>query len=256
MAQVPVGSPTSWVWSTIGTNELADGAVTGPKVAAGAIGASQLADGAVGTSKLADSSVTDPKIVSVSGSKVSGDISGKALATETNLTNHADAKTGTHGVGTAYIAKTTRTDQWPAWADIPDKPSTFTPSAHASTHHSGGSDALSLGSIAGQIGTNQIADGAVTGPKVAAGAIGASQLADGSVGTSKLADQAVTPQKLSQTYARIFTGATLPTLPGTYQQGDLFVLNPTTGPSKLYVCLENGAATPALEWIQLGITTV
>lgn len=43
------------------------------------------------------------------------------------------------------------TDFWnsPFWANIPDKPSTFPPSVHASSHHSGGSDALSFSSIAG-----------------------------------------------------------------------------------------------------------
>jgi hypothetical protein len=41
-----------------------------------------------------------------------------------------------------------------------------TPSAHASSHHSGGSDPLSLGSLAGTVGTSQIADGAVTNAKI------------------------------------------------------------------------------------------
>lgn len=40
------------------------------------------------------------------------------------------------------IAKTSRDDHWPSWNDIPDKPSNFTPSAHKSTHATGGSDAL------------------------------------------------------------------------------------------------------------------
>jgi len=39
----------------------------------------------------------------------------------------------------------------PFWANIPDKPSAFPPSAHASTHHSGGADPLALASIAGVI---------------------------------------------------------------------------------------------------------
>lgn len=41
------------------------------------------------------------------------------------------------------------------WDDIDGKPVSFTPSAHASSHHSGGSDALSLGSIAGNISDTQ-----------------------------------------------------------------------------------------------------
>jgi len=41
------------------------------------------------------------------------------------------------------------------WDDIINKPSTFPPSTHASLHHSGGADALSLGSIAGTITDTQ-----------------------------------------------------------------------------------------------------
>lgn len=37
----------------------------------------------------------------------------------------------------------------PFWGSIPDKPSTFTPSAHASIHHSGGSDQVNHDSLLG-----------------------------------------------------------------------------------------------------------
>lgn len=37
----------------------------------------------------------------------------------------------------------------PFWGSIPDKPSTFTPSAHTSTHHSGGSDQVNHDSLMG-----------------------------------------------------------------------------------------------------------
>ena len=76
-----------------------------------------------------------------------------------NLTNHSTSKQ-THGAsGSYYIAKTTRSDQFPSWADIPDKPSSFNPSAHThtkanitdfahkSTHATGGSDALTPADI-------------------------------------------------------------------------------------------------------------
>lgn len=61
---------------------------------------------------------------------------------QTKVDTHSSAVTGVHGVGTSRVAKTSRTDQWPAWADIPDKPSTFAPAAHKASHASGGGDAL------------------------------------------------------------------------------------------------------------------
>lgn len=66
---------------------------------------------------------------------------------QAKVDSHA-ASTQTHGASGSYrLAKTSRTDQLPAWADIPDKPSSFTPSAHKSTHASGGSDALTPSDI-------------------------------------------------------------------------------------------------------------
>lgn len=67
---------------SVGTGMLADGAVTGPKLAAGAVGAGQLSDGAVtrpklasgavGAGQLADAAVTGPKLASgsVDGAKI------------------------------------------------------------------------------------------------------------------------------------------------------------------------------------------
>lgn len=63
------------------------------------------------------------------------------------LSSHASAKQ-VHGIsGSYYVAKTSRSDQLPAWADIQDKPSYFTPSVHASTHKSGGSDVITPADI-------------------------------------------------------------------------------------------------------------
>lgn len=69
--------------------------------------------------------------------------------------NGAQAKVNAHGgaiqthgaSGSYYLAKTSRTDQLPAWADIPDKPSSFAPSAHKNTHATGGADALAPADI-------------------------------------------------------------------------------------------------------------
>jgi len=75
----------------------------------------------------------------------------KANAAEANAKGYTNTHAGTkntHGVGSGhYIAKTSRSDQLPAWSDVQGKPSNFTPSAHKSTHAIGGSDALSPADI-------------------------------------------------------------------------------------------------------------
>lgn len=49
----------------------------------------------------------------------------------------------------------------------------------------------------GQVGTNGIADDAITAAKIATGAVGATEIADGSVGTSELANDSVTAAKIA-----------------------------------------------------------
>src|SRR5690606_4387362 len=86
-----------------------------------------------------------------SGHETPAGAQAKANAAEANAKSYTDTHAGTkntHGVGSGYyIAKTSRSDQLPAWSDVQGKPSSFTPSAHKSTHASGGSDALTPSDI-------------------------------------------------------------------------------------------------------------
>ena len=86
-----------------------------------------------------------------SGHETPAGAQAKANAAEANAKGYTDTHAGTkntHGVGSGYyIAKTSRSDQLPAWNDVQGKPSNFTPSAHKSTHASGGSDALTPSDI-------------------------------------------------------------------------------------------------------------
>ncbi len=86
-----------------------------------------------------------------SGHETPAGAQAKANAAEANAKSYTDTHAGTkntHGVGSGYyIAKTSRSDQLPAWNDVQGKPSNFTPSAHKSTHASGGSDALTPSDI-------------------------------------------------------------------------------------------------------------
>jgi hypothetical protein len=58
--------------------EVTSGAITTSKLADGAVSTSKLAAGSVSTTTLADASVTDAKVVTVSASKITGNISGNA----------------------------------------------------------------------------------------------------------------------------------------------------------------------------------
>lgn len=86
-----------------------------------------------------------------SGHETPAGAQAKANAAEANAKGYTDTHAGTkntHGVGSGYyIAKTSRSDQLPAWNDVQGKPSNFPPSAHKSTHASGGSDALTPSDI-------------------------------------------------------------------------------------------------------------
>jgi len=86
-----------------------------------------------------------------SGHETPAGAQAKANAAEANAKGYTDTHAGTkntHGVGSGYyIAKTRRSDQLLAWNDVQGKPSNFTPSAHKSTHASGGNDALTPSDI-------------------------------------------------------------------------------------------------------------
>ena len=106
-----------------------------------------------------------------SGHETPSGAQAKANAAEANAKGYTDTHAGTkntHGVGSGYyIAKTSRSDQLPAWNDVQGKPSDFTPSAHKSTHASGGSDALTPSDIGAETpaGAQAKADAALNSAK-------------------------------------------------------------------------------------------
>ena len=65
--------------TTIITSKIKDANITTSKLAADAVTSAKILDGTIATSDLSDASVTDAKITTVSGSKVTGDISGNAV---------------------------------------------------------------------------------------------------------------------------------------------------------------------------------
>jgi hypothetical protein len=84
------------------------GAVTETKLGSAAVTEGKIAAAAVSTGKIADGAVTDAKIVTVAGSKVTGDITGKA----TNITGTVAIVNGGTGVtsfANTYITKGSET---------------------------------------------------------------------------------------------------------------------------------------------------
>jgi hypothetical protein len=146
---------------TVGTLQIADGAVTDAKVAAGLSGGKLIADSvtareiavdAITASELADGAVDTAAIVdlAVTNSKLAAGIDGAKLIAES--------------VTSAQIAI----------------------------------NAITASELAdGAVDTPAIQDGAVVSVKIANAAVGAVQLADGGVTTAKIADAAVTGPKLA-----------------------------------------------------------
>jgi hypothetical protein len=107
-----------------------------------------------------------------------------AKATNAALSSHTSNTSNPHSVTAAQVGALTQAGadllysalgHTHAYSSLSGIPSTFAPSAHASTHHSGGSDALALGSIAGTIDDTQHgsrAGGSLHAVAVAAGAAG------------------------------------------------------------------------------------
>jgi hypothetical protein len=84
--------------TTIITSKIKDANITTSKLAADAVTSAKILDGTIVTSDLSDASVTDAKITTVSGSKVTGDISGNA-ANVTGIISGANGGTGVANTG-------------------------------------------------------------------------------------------------------------------------------------------------------------
>jgi hypothetical protein len=84
--------------TTIITSKIKDANITTSKLAADAVTSAKILDGTIATSDLSDASVTDAKITTVSGSKVTGDISGNA-ANVTGIISGANGGTGVANTG-------------------------------------------------------------------------------------------------------------------------------------------------------------
>ena len=145
-------SPLGIAPGGVGTLQLANAAVTGPKIAGGAVGNLQLADASVTAGKIAAGAVGTPQLAgaAVTGPKIATGAVGNLQLADAAVTS---AKIAAGAVGTLHIAD----------------------------------DAVTGLKIAiAAVSTPQLADSAVTSPKLASGAVQTIHLADSSVTASKL----------------------------------------------------------------------
>ena len=157
----------------VGTNELADNAVTAAKIANGQVGASELANGSVTNSKLANNAVNATKIASnaVTAAKIANGQVGNSELANGSVTN---AKLANNAVNAAKIV-----DGSIGPAELANNSVTAAKIAN------------------GQVGASELANGAVTNTKLANNAVNAAKIVDGSIGPAELANNSVTAAKIA-----------------------------------------------------------
>jgi hypothetical protein len=197
---------------TIGTDELADAAVTAPKLRDSAVTAVKLAPLAVGESKIADAAVTTTKVAdaAVTTSKIAD-----------SSVSTAKLVDGSVGTGKLALGAVT-SDQIAASAVNLSK---IDPTEGLDTQVltiSGNaviwSDPAGLGP--GSVGEIELADNSVGASKIKTGAVTTGKINDAAVGNAALADGAVTNVKIAPTTIlldRINVDAS--------SQGDFLVVN-------------------------------
>lgn len=204
---------------------IAASAVTSAKIADGTIVTADVADNAITTAKIIDANVTDAKIVTVSGSKVTGNITGNAanvtgtvavLNGGTGATTATGALTNLGAQATTNLSTDVSADaasltKYPAVKSIKDYVDNSVAAAtiaDATTSLKGkiqlGGDLAGTGTSAAApvitndaITTVKILDANVTTAKLAANAVTTAKITDANVTTSKIADLNVTTGKLA-----------------------------------------------------------
>ncbi|MBP6054234.1 MAG: hypothetical protein KA527_01230 [Cytophagaceae bacterium] len=194
---------------------IAASAVTSAKIADGTIVTADIADNAITTAKITDANVTDAKIATVSGSKVTGNITGNAanvsgtvaiLNGGTGATTAAAALTNLGAQSEANLSTDVSADaasvtKYPAVKTIKDYVDNTVAAATIADATTSLKGKIQLGGDLAGTGTSAaapvITDNAITTSKVNTGAITTAKLADDAVTTLKITDANVTSAKLA-----------------------------------------------------------
>ncbi|WP_395769021.1 hypothetical protein [Aquirufa sp.] len=194
---------------------VASGAIDSDKILNGTIATADIADNAITTSKILDANVTDAKIATVSGSKVSGNITGNAA----NVTGTVAILNGGTGATTAAGALTNlgaqaaanlSTDVSADAASVTKYPSVKTIKDYVDNSVAAATIADATTSVKGKIqlggdlagtGTSAaapvITDNAITTVKILDANVTTSKIADVNITTAKIADANVTTAKIA-----------------------------------------------------------
>ena len=180
---------------------IASGAVTAVKISDGAVTANKIAAGAVTTAKIDAGAITADKIAAgaVTAAKIeAGSITADRLQAGLITANSGLIDTG--AIQTAQIADGSITDAKIVGLSA-SKITAGTIDASVITVNNLSADNITTGTINGQripvLGTDKLADGAVTGAKVAENAITADKIVTGAVTAAKIAAEAVTANKIA-----------------------------------------------------------
>jgi hypothetical protein len=160
------------IFPPLGTENIADAAITAPKIDEGAIITVKLADGSVTSAKILDGSITTVDLLD--GSITSIKVADGAI-TETKVADGAvtSGKLADDSVTSLKVA-----DEAIVTAKL-------------------GADAITSAKVAnGAIIAEDLADGSILTVKIADGAVTTNKIADGAVTTHKIANGAVTDAKL------------------------------------------------------------
>lgn len=199
--------------------KIADAAIGSAQIETASIGTAQIADAAIGTAKIADGSITNAKIgnaaiqtanigdAAITSAKIgsaaigSAQIGDAAISTA-KIQNGAitTALIGTGAVGTAQVADGSITDAKIVGLTA-SKITAGTIDAATVNINNLNADNIVAGTINGAriptLGSDKIADGAISGVKIINGAVTTDKITDGAVTAAKIVASAVTADKIA-----------------------------------------------------------
>ena len=200
--------------SAITTEKLDAGCVTAEKVAASSIAAGHLQAGSISSDKLQSVSITTEKLAA--GAVTAEKIAGKSITAEQLQAGLITAQSGLIGdsaIGTAQIADGSITDAKIVGLTA-SKITAGTLDAADVNVINLKADNITAGTLNGKVipvlGSDKIANGAVSGVKIVNGAVNTDKISDGAVTAAKIVSSAVTTDKLAAnavTANKILSGA-------------------------------------------------